>query len=298
MSDKIAPFLWFDTHTEEAITFYTSIFENARIIDIKRHMDWPLEGPMQEMEGRVLNAVFELAGERFMAMDGGPYFQFTPATSFFVTCGSEGQINLLWSELSEGGAALMPLQAHPFSQKFGWVEDRYGVSWQLNLGTGAQTIKPFFLFVGEQHGKAEEAINFYTSLFGDAAVLNIEHNSADDDPPTGTVKRALFQVHGREFMVMDSHLAHDFGFSPAISIYVDCDSQQEIDHLWHGLSAVPEAEQCGWLSDRYGVTWQIVPRVLPEMLSDPDPDKASRVMQAMLEMKKMDIAALERARNG
>lgn len=298
MSNKITPFLWFDTHAEEAMTLYTSIFENSRIVTIKRYPDSPQVGPMAGMEGRVLTGEFELAGQRFFALDGGPVFKFTPAISFFVNCETEAEIDAIWGRLSDGGSVLMPLQAYPFSQKFGWLEDKYGLSWQLSIGTRAQKITPFLMFVGEQNGSAEAAMNFYTTLFSDAAVQTVEHYGASENGAAGSVKRALFQLYGREFMALDGGLEHDFGFAGAISFYVDCESQEEVDYLWDALSAVPQAEQCGWLMDKYGISWQIVPRVLSELMSDPDPEKAGRTMQAMLQMKKIDIAALQRAYEG
>lgn len=156
---KITPFLWFDRNAEEAIQFYTSIFKNSKIVSIKRYPEGPLEGPMQGMEGKVLTAIFELEGQRFMALDGGPIFKFTEATSFFV----------------------------------------------------------------------------------------------------------------------------------------ECELQEEVDYYWEKLSADPQAEQCGWLKDKYGLSWQIVPTLVSELLNDPDPAKSQNVMQAILQMKKIDIAGLKRA---
>lgn len=298
MSKQITPFLWFDTCAEEAITFYTSIFDNSHIVSIKRYPGGPLEGPMQGMEGRVLTAEFELAGERFFALDGGPMFKFTPAISFFVNCETEAEIDAIWGKLSDGASVLMPLQAHPFSPKFGWLADKYGLSWQLNIGARPQKITPFLMFTGQQHGKAAAALNFYTGLFRDAAIHHVEHYGASENGAAGTVKHALFQLGGREFMAIDSGLDHAFGFSGATSFYVDCETQEEVDRLWNALSAVPQAEQCGWLMDEYGISWQIIPTALPRLMSDPDPEKAGRVMQAMLQMKKIDIAGLQRAYDG
>jgi predicted 3-demethylubiquinone-9 3-methyltransferase (glyoxalase superfamily) len=156
---KITPFLWFDQNAEEAMQFYTSVFKNSKIVSIKRYPEGPLEGPMQGMEGKVLTGIFELEGQRFMALDGGPHFKFTEAISFFV----------------------------------------------------------------------------------------------------------------------------------------ECASQEEVDYYWEKLSADPQAEQCGWLKDKYGLSWQIVPTILSELLNDPDPVKAERVTQAMLQMKKIDIKGLRQA---
>ena len=292
---KISPFLWFDTHAEEAIQHYIDTFANSRIVSINRYPDEPLDIPMEGMEGKVLTAVFELAGQRFMALDGGPTFRFTPAISFFVNCETEDEIDQIWARLSDGGSVLMPLQQYPFSAKFGWLEDRYGLSWQLNLSARPQKIIPFLMFVGEQHGKAEEAMQFYTSLLENSGIETLVHYGEGGNGAEGTVQHAVFRLNGQEFMAMDSNLEHAFTFSEATSFYVECESQDEVDHFWNKLSAVPEAEQCGWLKDKYGVSWQIIPTALPELLNDPDPERSRSVMQAMLQMKKIDIGALEKA---
>ncbi len=163
-SQRITPFFWFDRNAEEAMKFYVSIFRNSRIVSIKRYPEGPLEGPTKGVEGRVLTGVFELEGQRFMALDGGPLF------------------------------------------------------------------KP----------------------------------------------------------------------NEAVSMYVECETQKEVDHYWDKLAqgGDPKAQQCGWLKDRYGFSWQIVPTALPRLLNDPDAKKAGRVMQAMLKMKKIDVPTLERAYHG
>jgi predicted 3-demethylubiquinone-9 3-methyltransferase (glyoxalase superfamily) len=296
-TQKITPFLWFDNQAEEAMNFYTGLFNDARIVTINRYPEGFKEGPMAGMGGKVLTAVFELAGLQFMALDGGPLFQFTPAVSFFVNCETEAEVDKLWDELSNGGAIAMPLQAYPFSQKFGWVVDKYGLSWQLNLAGSPQNITPFLLFVGSE-GQAETAVNDYIALFENAAISHLTHFEAGEPGIEGTVKQAAFTLHGQPFMAMDGGPAHDFTFTEAISFYVACDTQEEVDHFWYALSAHPEAEQCGWLKDKYGVSWQIIPTALGELLSDPDPDKSRRVTEAMLQMKKIEIEGLERAYEG
>ena len=189
----------------------------------------------------------------------------------------------------------MPLDKYPFSEKFGWVNDKFGVSWQVMRGEAKQKITPFLLFVGEQHGRAEEAVKFYVGLFKDSKVIHVEHHGAGEGETEGTVKHARFSLQGEEFMAMDSGLDHKFSFTPAISFLVNCASQAEVDRLWEKLSDGGSKEACGWVQDRFGVSWQVVPTVLGEMMSDADPVKVERVMQAMLKMKKLDIAALERA---
>jgi predicted 3-demethylubiquinone-9 3-methyltransferase (glyoxalase superfamily) len=287
---KISSCLWFDDNAEEAVNFYTSIFKNSKIGSVARYGE---EGPGPK--GRVMTMTFQLDGQEFMALNGGPHFTFSPAISFFVNCETQPEIDELWDKLSEGGTVLMELDTYPFSEKFGWVADKFGVSWQLNRASRTQKIAPFFMYVGKQHGKAEEAIHFYISLFKHSSILNIERYGAGQEEPEGTVMHAVFSLNGQEFMAMDSNREHPFTFSPAISLFVNCETQEEVDELWEKLSEGGEKEECGWLKDKYGVSWQIVPTVLGELMQDEDPEKSKRVMKTMLQMKKIDIKTLQEA---
>ena len=179
---KITPYLWFDGQAEEAVTLYTSAFANSRIVDVTRYGD---AGPGPS--GTVMIAAFELAGQRFIALNGGPQYKFTPAISFFVYCDTREELDGLWAKLSAGGKVLMELDKYPFSERFGWVDDRFGVSWQLSLASNAQKILPFFLFVGKQDGKAAEAMNLYTSLFENARILELQRRA----PSTGQPEEQL-----------------------------------------------------------------------------------------------------------
>lgn len=298
MPNKIAPFLWFDKQAGEAIDFYTAIFPNSRIHFIRRYPADYQVGPQADMAGRVLTAAFELAGMQFFALDGGPQFQINPSISFYVQCASAEEIGTLWEQLAAGGSVLMPLQEYPFSARFGWVRDRFGITWQLSLDGAPLQIVPFLTFTQSQHGKAEEAIRFYASLFADSGVDALLRYEAGEEGDEGTLRFARFRLGGQPFMAIDGGTSHDFTFNEAISLYVDCIDQAEQDALWNSLSAVPEAEQCGWLKDRYGVSWQIVPSALGPLMSDPDPARSRRVTEALMQMKKIDIPALERARDG
>ena len=267
--------------------FYTSIFNVARIARIIRIAEGPGKGSIW--------ASFQLEGQEFMALDGGPAFHFSPAVSFFVHCGTPEEVDHLWKELSDGGKVLMELAAYPFSEKYGWVEDKFGLSWQLILASRKQKISPSLLFVGEQYGKAEEAMLFYTSLFKNSSIIQISRYEKEDEDREGKVKYAVFALNGQEFIAMESNLEHHFSFTPAISLYVSCKTQSEIDELWEKLAEGGNIQQCGWLQDKYGVSWQIEPAVLGEMLQDKDREKAKRVTRALNQMVKIDIAGLQRA---
>jgi predicted 3-demethylubiquinone-9 3-methyltransferase (glyoxalase superfamily)/predicted dinucleotide-binding enzyme len=288
---KITPHLWFDKEAGEAAAFYTSIFRDSEIVHTTTLHNTP--------SGSVDIVAIALSGQQFMLISAGPLFKFTPAVSFLVASRAKDEVGALWARLSEGGMALMELGAYPFSEKYGWLQDRYGLSWQVMFMAEReirQKITPTLMFVGRQCGKAEEAIEFYVSVFRNAKVGDIHRYGRGEEPDReGTVKHAAFTLEGQEFAAMDSAHEHDFTFNEAISFMVSCESQEEIDYYWVRLSAVPEAEQCGWLKDRYGLSWQIVPTVMDEMMRDKDPRKIARVTEAFLKMKKFDIAALKRA---
>jgi predicted 3-demethylubiquinone-9 3-methyltransferase (glyoxalase superfamily) len=162
-----------------------------------------------------------------------------------------------------------------------------------------QKIIPTLMFVGDVCGKTEEAVEFYTSAFDDTKIDHVMRYGAGEEPDTeGTVRHAGFTLEGYELAAMDSARDHDFAFNEAISLMVYCDTQEQIDHYWTRLSAVPESEQCGWLKDRYGLSWQIVPRAMDKMMQDADEESLARVTQAFLPMKKLDIAKLEEAYAG
>ncbi|MGB9929086.1 MAG: VOC family protein [Methanosarcina sp.] len=291
---KITPCLLFDSNAEEAANYYISIFANSKIVNIMRYGE---AGPAPK--GTAMFAAFQLEGQDFIALNGGnSQFTFTPALSFFVNCETQEEVNNLWDKLSESGTVLMELEKYPFSEKFGWIEDKFGVSWQLNLASRMQKITPFLMFVGKQHGKAEEAMNFYVSLFNNSSVNKIERYNEGQEGAEGTVMHAVFSLNEQEFMAMDSNLEHPFTFTEAVSLFVNCETQAEVDQLWEKLSKGGENQGPGWIKDKYGVSWQIVPTILGEMLSDPDPGKSQRVMQAMLQMGKINIKKLKQAYGG
>jgi predicted 3-demethylubiquinone-9 3-methyltransferase (glyoxalase superfamily) len=301
MMKGITPHLWFDKEAKEAAEFYTSLFPDSKITNITTLHDTP--------SGDCDVVSFKLSGQPFMAISAGPLFKFNPSVSFIVNFdpsrekNAREKIDALWEKLSQGGATLMPLQQYPFSERFGWVQDKYGLSWQLILSdpTGEERpfIVPALLFVGAVCGKAEEAINFYLSVFKDSKMGAMHRYGTGQEPDkAGTIMFADFMLSGQWFAAMDSAHEHKFAFNEAISFMVYCDTQKEIDYYWEKLSAVPEAEQCGWLKDKYGVSWQVVSTAMDEMMSKGTPEQIDRLTQAFLPMKKLDIAKLRQAYEG
>jgi predicted 3-demethylubiquinone-9 3-methyltransferase (glyoxalase superfamily) len=291
---KITPHLWFDTQAKEAAAFYTSVFDDSRVKSSNTLHNTP--------SGSVDFLTIELCGQEFALISAGPLFTFNPSISFIVACTTSEEVDSLWAKLSEGGSALMELGEYPFSKRYGWLQDRYGLSWQLLFAGDeevTQKITPSLMFVGAQSGKAEEAIRFYVSLFPDSRVGELARYGKGMEPDAEeAVKYGRFTLAGQQFAAMDSAHAHKFAFNEAISLIVHCDSQEEIDHYWERLSADPKAEQCGWLKDRFGVSWQITPAVMDEMLASHDREKIDRVTKAFLRMKKFDIATLKAAFEG
>ena len=298
---KIIPHLWFDKEAKEAAEFYASIFPNSKVTNVTSLHNTP--------SGDADIVSFELFGHPFMAISAGPLFKFNPSVSFFVNFdpsrdkNARENMDRIWEKLSSGGTALMPLQQYPFSERYGWIQDRYGLSWQLILSDPKGEERPFIipslLFVGKVSGKAEEAILFYLSVFKNSRRGIVARYGKGQEPDKeGTLMFSDFMIENQWFAAMDSALMHDFGFNEAISFIVNCDTQEEIDYYWEKLSAVPEAEQCGWLKDKYGVSWQIVPTVMDEMMKTGSREQIDRLTQAFLPMKKLDIAKLRAAYEG
>jgi predicted 3-demethylubiquinone-9 3-methyltransferase (glyoxalase superfamily) len=298
---KIVPHLWFDKEAKEAAEFYTSAFPDSKITSINTLHNTP--------SGDCDILSFELWGHSFMAISAGPLFKFNPSISFMVNFDpsqdkdAKARIDKVWEKLSAGGNVLMPLDKYPFSEHYGWVQDKYGLSWQLILtnpqGEVRPTIIPSLLFVGDVYGKAEAASDLYLSLFPHSKRGAIVRYGAGQAPDKeGAVMFTDFMLDGQWFAAMDSAHGHNFKFNEAISFMVNCDTQEEIDYYWAKLSAVPESEQCGWLKDKFGVSWQVTPTAMGEMMRNVRPEQIARLTQAFLKMKKFDLAALRKAYEG
>ncbi|HYC62026.1 MAG TPA: VOC family protein [Thermoanaerobaculia bacterium] len=289
--EKITPHLWFDKEARQAGDFYTSVFPNSRVKNTTTLHNTP--------SGSVDIVTIDLSGQEFTLLSAGPLFKFTPAISFLVMCETKEEVDALWRELSRDGMVMMELDAYPWSERYGWTADRYGLSWQVMYAGDRpirQKITPTLMYTEQQSGRAEEAIKFYTSVFRNTGVGNILRYEAGEEPEKpGTVKHAIFTLEGQDFAAMDSAQMHGFGFNEAISLMVHCDTQEDIDYYWDRLSADPKSEQCGWLKDKFGVSWQIVPDEMDSMLASADQARVDRVTEAFLEMKKFDLAKLRAA---
>lgn len=295
-SQKITPFLWFNGKAEEALNFYTTVFPNTEITQLKK---WGEGTPIPADQINAGSILIE--GFCLNAFDAGPMFQLNPSISFFVHCDTVEEVEKCWQKLAESGNALMPLDTYPFSEKYGWIVDKFGISWQIILSNGQapQKIMPSFLFTGENAGKAEEAMNLYTTIFQNAAIKGISRYDAGQEPnKEGTVAYGDFTLEGQMFAAMDSAQNHGFTFNEAISMFVACKGQEEVDYFWEKfLIEGGKESQCGWLKDKYGVSWQIVPDFFMERVISGERAKVQNMMQAVYQMKKLDVAALEEAYN-
>jgi len=276
MKKTIYPCLWFDGNAKASADFYCSIFKNSKIIN---------NTPMV--------VLFEIEGKLIMGLNGGPMFKINPSISLFVTCETNEEIESIWNQLSKEGTIMMPLDQYPWSEKYGFVADKFGVCWQLMLGEippNGQKIMPCFLFVEEQYGKAQAAIKQYTSIFPNSEIQDLSIDESEDPQQKGSLKFGNFKLQNELFAAMDGFGKHQFQFNEGVSLVVECDTQDEIDNYWTKLTEGGSESQCGWLKDRFGVSWQIVPTILSELMSDPE--KASRVVQAFMKMKKFNIETL------
>lgn len=299
---SITPHLWFNKEAKEAAEFYASLFPNSHVTNLTTLHDTP--------SGDCDIVSFELSGQPFMAISAGPLFKFNPSVSCMINfdpsrdTNARKNLDALWKKLSEGGTALMPLQEYPFSKWYGWIQDKYGLSWQLILtdpkGEERPFIVPSLMFVGPVAGKAEEATDFYMSVFSSKGPNTkrgtlVRYGKGQEPDKEGSVMFTDFAIGTQWFAAMDSAHKHDFAFTEAISLMIPCETQEEIDYYWEKLSVVPESEQCGWLKDKYGLSWQVWPVEIGEMMKHGSQEQIDRLTQAFLPMKKFDIATLKAA---
>jgi predicted 3-demethylubiquinone-9 3-methyltransferase (glyoxalase superfamily) len=238
--------------------------------------------------------VYKIYGRRFMNLNGGPEYTINPSISFFISASNKEELEAIWNKLSVGGKVMMPLDKYPWSEQYGWCADQYGVNWQLMIGHQSSCkIMPHLMFVGNNAGKTEEAIQFYTSIFEKNKVVDISRYEEGEPDQTGFIKYSQFELNGLPFGAMDSSANHQFNFNEAVSFVITVDTQEEIDHYWNKLLEGGKAGKCGWIKDQYGVSWQVVPSILGKLMTNPE--TAPKATYAFLQMSKFIIADLEAA---
>lgn len=278
MNTLIYPCIWYDGNAEEAAKIYCKAFEDATMSTCTP-----------------LIVTFHIKGRQFMGMNGGPGVKPNPSISFFNICKSAEEIQKAWDVLTEGGTILMPLDKYPWNEKYGWVQDRFGVSWQLMLADAQSKpdVFPSLMFVGEQNGKAQHAIDFYTSLCNNASVEVLARYEPGEGDTLGNIKHAQMVLDGMKLGAMESSMQHNFQFNWGVSLVISCDTQEEIDFFWLNLTEGGTESKCGWCQDAFGVWWQVVPSMLGSFMTDPE--KAPKVMEAFMKMTKFDIEAIKHA---
>jgi predicted 3-demethylubiquinone-9 3-methyltransferase (glyoxalase superfamily) len=286
MNNNIFPCLWYDGDAKESAEFYCKIFEG------KITADTPV----------VLNV--ELFGQKLMLLNGGPHFEKNASVSFMVMCETEDEVQKYWDQLEDGGIVLMALDSYPWSKKYGWIRDKFGVTWQLYLGEkkSEQRIIPTLMFIHQNNGKAMEAMELYTEIFPNSKIESVlkygEGVNGENHEVPENVQHAHFEIDGYFLFCMDNSYDHKFDFNEGISMVIMTENQEETDHLWSSLTADGGRESmCGWLKDKFGMSWQIVPKRLIELMGDSDQQKAQNVVQAMMKMQKIVIKDLEEAYN-
>jgi predicted 3-demethylubiquinone-9 3-methyltransferase (glyoxalase superfamily) len=296
---EVVPCLWLDDQAEAAAAFFARTFAGGRVVATS-HYPATRDGPTGRPRGSVLTVELELPGRRFTLLNGGPRFKPSPTVSFFVNVDTPAEADRHFGALAEGGQVLMPLDAYPWSERYAWVQDRFGVSWQVMAGrraAGSPSFVPCLMFAGPQHGRAEAALRAYAAIFPEGRVESLERYAAGEGPE-GTVKHGRALLDGQPLVAMDSHVAHGMTFDEGVSLQVMCDDQATVDRYWAALSEGGSTGPCGWLEDRFGLSWQVVPVAIDRWLTGPDPEARDRVLLALEKMGKLDVAALERAYRG
>ena len=282
MDQRIIPAIWCNGTADEAARFYADVFREGSVVE----------------QAPGLAATVSIHGFRLSLINGGDQYAPNPSLSCILNFdpllfGGEDQARAYLDELYErlsGGGVLMELGEYPFSPRYTWVRDRFGMTWQLMLTDPAGEPRPFilpsFMFGGTNHANAEEATEACIALFDDTRRGALRRYEEGGPMEAGTVMFTDFTLHGTWMAAMDSGTFHDFTFTPGVSMIVSCRDQEEIDRYWAGLSAVPEAERCGWCVDRWGVSWQVVPHNIAELMAD------VAVREKILQMGKIDLTRL------
>lgn len=279
MKEKITPCLWFNGQARDAAAIYCAAFKSSRIT---------AQSPF--VTG------IEVAGQHLTLLDGGPMYKPNASISFYVGCETTEEFDQAWNVLSKGGQVVSKPEKSPWSEKYGWISDAFGISWQLGVQKKsdiAQKITPYLMFTGDQYGRADAAIKHYESVFKGGSTEGVVRYGPGDAPEqAGFVRHAEIALMNQKFM-MSEVSSTSVPFTEGISLTVHCEDQAEVDYYWTKLTEGGEESMCGWLKDRFGVSWQIVPTILTKLMNDPI--KAGKAAQAFMSMRKLDIEQIVQA---
>jgi len=279
MQNPITTCIWCNNNGKDVAAFYCRVFPDAG---------------MDSQNDFV--TCFHIGDTPIMTLNGGPEFRPNPSFSFYVTIQTESELRSVWDQLSAGGKIMMPLEKYPWSNLYGWLVDQYGVSWQLTLGEISDVGKrvvPFLMFSDQQQGKAENAIDFYQHLMQPAKDPVIVRYDPDQVSIDAKVVHSRFYIGKNLFMAIDGGVPQPFNFDEGVSFVIYCDDQQEVDYYWDKITEKGKESVCGWCSDEFGVSWQIVPVQIFDILKQPE--RRDRFFKIMMKMKKLVIADLEKA---
>lgn len=295
---KIVPNIWCAGTADDAAEFYQATLPSTTLIE---HVAYPTEGLLEFQEplaGQTLTNEIAIDGFHLILVNAGDEFRPNPAINFFLNFdpqvfdradGAERALRETWQKLADEGSVLMELNQYPHSSLYGWVEDKYGVNWQLMLTNPEGDRRPFvvpqFMFCGAAQNKAEEATDHYVnSIPGSTPGRRVRYSDMGQSTPNGAeVVFSEFQLAGQWFAAMDSAVDQNFTFTEGVSLMISADGQAEIDRIWSALSAVPEAERCGWLKDKWGVSWQVVPANMGELMA------RTGAYEKLMGMKKIEV---------
>lgn len=284
----IIPHLWYDTEAKEAVAFYVDLFGGK--------LDWTYtitDTPSGDSD----LIQFQLGDMTLAAISAGPYFKLNESMSLMVNVASKDEVTRLYQALSEGGRVLMPLGEYPFSPYYVWLEDRFGLSWQLSYAPDLDNSYQFdicLLFSQDQVGLAQPMLDYYKDKLPQASVGQLSYyGEGEAAVEAAKLNYAELLVAGQKMIVMDHGYGGEASFNEAFSLMVYVDSQDELNFYYDLLSAVPEAEMCGWVKDQFGISWQIVPRILMEAYDTASPEQIKAVNAAVMTMKRLDFATIQ-----
>ncbi|WP_105122261.1 VOC family protein [Streptococcus suis] len=284
----IIPHLWYDTEAKEAVAFYVDLFGGK--------LDWTYtitDTPSGDSD----LIQFQLGDMTLAAISAGPYFKLNESMSLMVNVASKDEVTRLYQALSEGGRILMPLGEYPFSPYYVWLEDRFGLSWQLSYAPDLVKSYQFdicLLFSQEQVGLAQPMLDYYKDKLPQASVGQLSYyGEGEAAVEAAKLNYAELLIAGQKMIVMDHGYGGEASFNEAFSLMVYVDSQDELNFYYDLLSAVPEAEMCGWVKDQFGISWQIVPRMLMEAYDTASQETVKAVNDAVLTMKRLDFATIQ-----
>jgi predicted 3-demethylubiquinone-9 3-methyltransferase (glyoxalase superfamily) len=275
MKNKITSCIWFNGNAGEAADFYIDVFKHGE----KTNQDLPIVS-------------LNVFSTDLLFLNGGPSYAPTPAFSFFLYCGSHEEAERIFNLLAIGGNIMIPMGSYEWAEKYGWVTDKYGISWQIDGDDirVEEKICPALLFVNEKSNRVKEAREFYLSVFGTSQMLMEMPADVHHGLEPGSLLFTQIKLMQSVVNLMAGPGNHDFDFTSGNSFVVSCDTQEEIDYYWNQLGYDGRYDMCGWLTDKFGVSWQIVPRELSVWLSDSVHGKSAT--ERMLKMKKLIISDL------